>query len=307
MAASLLRVSSSLAAPSFSDRLPSSSSSSSFQSSFGCSRISFSPPPFHSFHLSLTRTKVCASPAVDSSSIEALVQTLANIEGKKEGEEEKEVSKDRVYVSNLPWLATAEDIRSLFLEFGTVVDVEVPRHSKGKNRGLAFVTMGSPEEALSAMKKLDGYEYQGRVLRTSYVILKNKRGSALNSNKRGPTAFCLFVSNLSYEAKEKDVKQVFVEGGANVVRVDIIYNINTRRSAGYGFVFFKSEKDAEEAISANQDKELLGRPLRVARAKKYFRQPIYNDSPSDEGTAASTEINAEEAADTAASAANETV
>ncbi|CAN1345778.1 28 kDa ribonucleoprotein, chloroplastic [Linum perenne] len=275
MAASLLRLSSSLAAPSFSDRLPSSSSSSSsFQSSFGCSRISFSPPPFHSFHLSLTRTKVCASPAVDSSSIEALVQTLANIKGKKEGEEEKEVSKDRVYVSNLPWLATAEDIRSLFLEFGTVVDVE---------------------------------EYQGRVLRTSYVILKNKRGSALNSNKRGPTAFCLFVSNLSYEAKEKDVKQVFVEGGANVVRVDIIYNINTRRSAGYGFVFFKSEKDAEEAISANQDKELLGRPLRVARAKKYFRQPIYNDSPSDEGTAASTEINVEEAADTAASAANETV
>ncbi|CAN1241758.1 hypothetical protein LINPERPRIM_LOCUS5086, partial [Linum perenne] len=50
----------------------------------------------------------------------------------------------------------------------------VPRHSKGKNRGLAFVTMGSPEKALSAMKKLDGYEYQGRVLRTNYVILKNK-------------------------------------------------------------------------------------------------------------------------------------
>ncbi|CAN0889991.1 31 kDa ribonucleoprotein, chloroplastic [Linum grandiflorum] len=278
--ASLLRISSSLAASSFSDKLPSSSSSLSLQSSFGCFSLSFSPP-LHFLPLSLVRTN--AVPLASSSSlspIQLVLQGLGNGEHKQQEEEKKEEEaaaaeeeefiKDKICASNLPWTSTPEDIRSLFEQFGTVVHIEVPMHAKDKSRGLAFVTMGSPEEAASAMEKLSDYEYGGRPVRVNYA--KPKKLKAVTTKDK-PPAFCLYVSNLSYEATEEDLAQLFVQGGADILTVEIIYTRNPRRSSGFGFVFFKNKRRAEEAISTFQDKELMGRPIKVARGRQFLRSP----------------------------------
>ncbi|GAV83249.1 RRM_1 domain-containing protein/RRM_6 domain-containing protein [Cephalotus follicularis] len=189
----------------------------------------------------------------------------------EEGEEE-ELSKTRLLAKNVPWTCTIEDIRALFEKHGTVQDVELSMHNKTMNRGLAFVTMGSPEEALAAFRNLDLTEFEGRTIRLSYARPKKKKSSPPVKPTPGPT-FNLFLANLSFEARDKDLKEFFKSNGTDIVSAEIIYHDNPRRSSGYGFVSFKTKKEAEAALSGFQGKIFRGRPLRVARSRQFVKLP----------------------------------
>ena len=69
----------------------------------------------------------------------------------------------KLYVGNIPWSQTDQDLELLFEEHGTVVSAEVvlDRHS-GRSRGFAFVVMGSEEECAQAIQALDREEVGGR-------------------------------------------------------------------------------------------------------------------------------------------------
>ena len=71
----------------------------------------------------------------------------------------------RIYVGNLPYTSTEDDIRRLFEEHGTVnsVDVLIDRDT-GRSRGFGFVEM-SDEDARRAIEALNGAELEGRALR----------------------------------------------------------------------------------------------------------------------------------------------
>ncbi|KDP41428.1 hypothetical protein JCGZ_15835 [Jatropha curcas] len=185
-------------------------------------------------------------------------------------EEQEEFSRTRVLAQNIPWTCTPEDIRTLFEKFGTVMDVELSMHNKTRNRGLAFVTMGSAEEADAAVKNLESYEFEGRTLRINYAKIKKKKETP-PPPKPGPT-FNLFVANLPFEAKEKELKEFFNAEGTDVVSAEIIYHDNPRRPSGYGFVAFKTKKQADDALSAFTGKIFMGRPIRVARSRQFVRQ-----------------------------------
>jgi len=74
----------------------------------------------------------------------------------------------RLYVGNLPFNATAEDVRSAFAGVGEVSDVHlVTDRETGRARGFAFVTMGSDEAAQSAISQLNGALLGGRPLRVN--------------------------------------------------------------------------------------------------------------------------------------------
>src|SRR5512138_3054865 len=75
---------------------------------------------------------------------------------------------NRLYIGNLPFSATAEEVRVAFQPHGSVTDVRlVMDRATGRSRGFAFVTMGSDEEAERAMKKMDGAMLAGRPLRVN--------------------------------------------------------------------------------------------------------------------------------------------
>ena len=75
---------------------------------------------------------------------------------------------NRLYIGNLPFTATAEEVRVAFQPHGSVTDVRlVIDRATGRSRGFAFVTMGSDEEADRAMKKMDGAILAGRPLRVN--------------------------------------------------------------------------------------------------------------------------------------------
>ncbi len=84
----------------------------------------------------------------------------------------------------------------------------------------------------------------------------------------------IFVGNLSFEATEQDLNDLFTTDGRQVDRVSIVTDRDSGRPRGFAFVEMANASDASEAISALDGKELHGRPLRVNEA---------HDKPRREG------------------------
>lgn len=71
----------------------------------------------------------------------------------------------RLYVGNLPYKATDEDLTALFSQAGAVDNVRVMRdQATGRARGFAFVEMVTDEDAQKAISQFNEYQLDGRAL-----------------------------------------------------------------------------------------------------------------------------------------------
>ncbi len=71
----------------------------------------------------------------------------------------------RLYVGNLPYSATDEELTTLFSQAGAVESVRVMRDmATGRARGFAFVEMATDEDAQKAIGEFHQYQLQGRPL-----------------------------------------------------------------------------------------------------------------------------------------------
>ena len=74
----------------------------------------------------------------------------------------------RLYVGNLSFDATGDDLREIFSNTGEVEDaIIVTRPGGGRPRGFGFVTMLNEEGAAEAIRQLDGQELAGRPLKVN--------------------------------------------------------------------------------------------------------------------------------------------
>lgn len=84
----------------------------------------------------------------------------------------------KLYVGNLPFASTAQDLEALFSQVGTVNVVEIIFDKfTGRSRGFAFVTMGSAEEAQKAVEKFHGHQLEGRPLAVNIARPREERPS----------------------------------------------------------------------------------------------------------------------------------
>ncbi|HAX86171.1 MAG TPA: RNA-binding protein [Cyanobacteria bacterium UBA11370] len=73
-----------------------------------------------------------------------------------------------IYIGNLSYQATEEDLRTVFADYGTVKRVVLPTDREtGRLRGFAFVEMTEDDQEASAISELDGAEWMGRQLRVN--------------------------------------------------------------------------------------------------------------------------------------------
>ena len=75
----------------------------------------------------------------------------------------------------------------------------------------------------------------------------------------------IFVSSLSFRAKKEDLAELFAQFG-EVISARIIFNRETRRSKGYGFVEMPNEQEGNAAIAALNGSDHMGRTINVAIA-----------------------------------------
>jgi len=94
-----------------------------------------------------------------------------------------------IYVGNLPYSATEEDVTGLFAAHGPVERVKIiTDRETGRSKGFAFVTLGDQSQLNAAIEALNGYDYQGRALRVNASEPKEFKpggGGGFGGERRG--------------------------------------------------------------------------------------------------------------------------
>jgi RNA recognition motif-containing protein len=90
----------------------------------------------------------------------------------------------KLYVGNLAFGASEEDIKKLFSEAGAVQSVKIVTDSySGRSRGFGFVEMSSPVEAEKAISLINGKTFMDRTLIVSKARPQKKRGGEFKGRR----------------------------------------------------------------------------------------------------------------------------
>jgi RNA recognition motif-containing protein len=91
----------------------------------------------------------------------------------------------KIYVGNLPFSATDEEVRQLFEQHGSVLSVNlISDRETGRPRGFGFVEM-EDDDATSAISALDGQDFGGRSLRVNEARPRRERAPGGGGGGRG--------------------------------------------------------------------------------------------------------------------------
>lgn len=86
------------------------------------------------------------------------------------------MSNTKLYVGNMSFQTSEDELRAHFAQYGTVADIFVAMDKfTGRPRGFAFVTMGTAEEAKIAIEKTNGADLGGRNLQVNEARPKEER------------------------------------------------------------------------------------------------------------------------------------
>ena len=92
----------------------------------------------------------------------------------------------KLYVGNLPYSTTEEDLRTLFSQAGKVESVSLIKDwDTGRSKGFAFVGMGAQVDAENAIKMFDGYEMENRQLKVNVARPREERSGGGFGDRRG--------------------------------------------------------------------------------------------------------------------------
>ncbi|CAL1390559.1 unnamed protein product [Linum trigynum] len=207
----------------------------------------------------------------DSAAEEGPVASYAAAEDGDDAIEAQEPSEDaKVFVGNLPYDVDSEKLAMLFEQAGTVEIAEVIYNREtDSSRGFGFVTMSTVEEAEKAVDKFNSYDMGGRFLTVNKAAPRGSRP------ERAPRTFepgCrVYVGNLPWSVDDTRLEQVFSEHG-KVTNARVVYDRDSGRSRGFGFVTMADETEMNDAIAALDGQSLDGRAIRVNVAEDRQRR-----------------------------------
>lgn len=90
-----------------------------------------------------------------------------------------------IYVRNLPWSTSNEDLVELFTTIGKVERAEIQYEPNGRSRGSGVCEFGSQDDAAQAISKFQSYEYGGRPLQITYARYGNSGAGAMDTDQGG--------------------------------------------------------------------------------------------------------------------------
>ncbi|XP_040383598.1 28 kDa ribonucleoprotein, chloroplastic-like [Oryza brachyantha] len=172
----------------------------------------------------------------------------------------------KVYVGNLPYDMDSERLAQLFDQAGVVeVSEVIYNRETDRSRGFGFVTMSTVEEAEKAVEMFHRYDVNGRLLTVNKAA---PRGARVERPPRqfGPS-FRIYVGNLPWQVDDSRLVQLFSEHG-KVVDARVVYDRESGRSRGFGFVTMATQEELDDAIAALDGQSLDGRALRVNVAEE---------------------------------------
>ncbi len=105
--------------------------------------------------------------------------------GSKKQDQRPTIPGTRIYVGNLPFSTTQEQLKTTFASHGAVAAVDVIKGDDGRPKGFAFVVMTDVTEAEAAIEALNGSEVEGRTIKVEASASKGRGGRSNTNRKRG--------------------------------------------------------------------------------------------------------------------------
>lgn len=91
----------------------------------------------------------------------------------------------KLYVGNLPFTSTSQDLERVFAPHGTLVSASViTDRDTGRSRGFGFVEVETPEQAQAAIEALNGFDLDGRQLVVNEAREREPRRTTQHSSYR---------------------------------------------------------------------------------------------------------------------------
>ncbi|KAL5656965.1 hypothetical protein ACJX0J_030128, partial [Zea mays] len=121
-----------------------------------------------------------------------------------------------------------------------------------RSRGFAFVTMATAEEAAKAIQMFDGALLGGRTARVNYPEVPRggeRRTVTMSGRRRDDGTYKIYAGNLGWGVRADTLRNVF-EGRAGLLDARVIFERETGRSRGFGFVSFSTAEDAQAALES---------------------------------------------------------
>ena len=133
----------------------------------------------------------------------------------KEKKENPEVQKRTVFLNNVSFNATEEQIREYFGKFGTITEVTIVCNNHGKPRGFAYVEFSKEEEAKARVEE-DGRVFLGRKLEVKLSVPQEERKVEKKESNvnHEDIAATIYVSGLPMGVSEYEFSVFFSKVGA---------------------------------------------------------------------------------------------
>ncbi|NXX12688.1 NUCL protein, partial [Podargus strigoides] len=179
------------------------------------------------------------------------------LEKAKSKETIKENKKERdartLFVKNLPYRLTEDEIKDVF---ENALEIRIVMNKEGNSKGMAYIEFKTEAEADKALEEKQGTEIDGRAMVIDFTGEKSHQEHQKGGGERESKT--LIVNNLSYAASEETLQELFKKASS----IKMPQN-NQGRPKGYAFVEFATIEDAKEALNSCNNTEIEGRAIRL--------------------------------------------
>ncbi|XVE78337.1 hypothetical protein DITRI_Ditri13aG0136700 [Diplodiscus trichospermus] len=188
----------------------------------------------------------------------------------------------KLFIGGISWDTNEDRLKEYFSSFGEVVEAVIMKdRTTGRARGFGFVVFSDlsvAERVIKEKHNIDGrmVEAKKAVPRDDQNIISRSTSSIHGSPGPGRTRK-IFVGGLASTVTESDFKKYFEQFG-NITDVVVMYDHNTQRPRGFGFITYDSE-DAVDKVLLKNFHELNGKMVEVKRAVPKELSPGPSRSP----------------------------
>lgn len=175
----------------------------------------------------------------------------------------------KLFIGGISWDTNEDRLRDYFQNFGEVVEAVIMKdRTTGRARGFGFVIFADPavaERVVNQKHMLDGRTVEAKkAVPRDDSNMSYKSNSSIHGSPGPVRTKKIFVGGLPSSITESDFKMYFDQFGM-ITDVVVMYDHNTQRPRGFGFITFDSE-DAVERALVKTFHELNGKMVEVKRA-----------------------------------------
>uniref|UniRef100_A0A2P2JXQ5 Heterogeneous nuclear ribonucleoprotein 1 n=1 Tax=Rhizophora mucronata TaxID=61149 RepID=A0A2P2JXQ5_RHIMU len=176
----------------------------------------------------------------------------------------------KLFIGGISWDTGEDRLKDYFGSFGEVVEAVIMKdRTTGRARGFGFIVFADPaiaERVIKEKHNIDGrmVEAKKAIPRDDQNILTRNSGSSIHGSPGPGHTKKIFVGGLASTVTESDFKKYFDQFGT-ITDVVVMYDHNTQRPRGFGFITYDSE-EAVERVLTKTFHELNGKMVEVKRA-----------------------------------------